>query len=57
MKLKNLSNLLKANKTFLNVGKTELALFTSSKKQLDCDLKIKLSKKRIYETDRRLLLK
>ena len=57
MKLKNLSNLLKANKTFLNVGKTELPLFTSSKKQLDCDLKIKLSKKRIYETDRRLLLK
>ena len=38
--LKNLSNWLKANKISLNVGKTELVLFTSSKKQLDCDLKI-----------------
>ena len=26
-------------------------LFTSSKKQLDCDLKIKLNGKRLYETD------
>ena len=25
--------------------------FTSSKKQLDCDLKIKLNGKRLYETD------
>ena len=35
----------------LNIGKTELVLFTSSKKQLDCDLKIKLNGKRLYETD------
>ena len=35
----------------LNVGKTELALLTSSKKQFDCDLKIKLNGKRFYETD------
>ena len=49
--LKNLSNWLKANKISLNVGKTELVLFTSSKKQLDCDLKIKLNGKRLYETD------
>ena len=49
--LKNLSNWLKANKFLLNVGKTELVLFTSSKKQLDCDLKIELDGKRIYETD------
>ena len=35
--LKNLSNWLEANATSLNVGKTELVLFTSSKKQLDCD--------------------
>ena len=47
--LKNLSNWLKANKILLNVGKTELMLFTSSKKQLDCDLKIKLNGKRLYE--------
>ena len=49
--LKNLSNWLKANKISLNIGKTELVLFTSSKKQLDCDLKIKLIGKRLYETD------
>ena len=49
--LKNLSNWLKANKISPNVGKTELVLFTSSKKQLDCDLKIKLNGKRLYETD------
>ena len=49
--LKNLSNWLKANKISLNVGKTELVLFPSSKKQLHCDLKIKLNGKRLYETD------
>ena len=49
--LKNLSNWLKANKISLNVGKTELVFFTSSKKKLDCDLKIKLNGKRLYETD------
>ena len=49
--LKNLSNWLKANKISLNIGKTELVLFTSSKKQLDCDLKIKLNGKRCYEAD------
>ena len=49
--LKNLSNWLKANNISLNVSKTELVLFTSSKKQLDCDLKIKLNGKRLYETD------
>ena len=30
---------------------TELMLFTSPQKQLDCDLKIKLNGKRLYETD------
>ena len=44
--LKNLSNWLKANKISLNVGKTELVL-SSSKKQLDYDLKIKLNGKRL----------
>ena len=38
--LNNLSNWLKANKSFLSIGKTELMLFTSPKKQLVCDLKI-----------------
>ena len=49
--LKTLSTWLKANKISLNVGKTELVLFTSSKKQLYCDLKIKLNWKWLYETD------
>ena len=49
--LKNLSNWLKTNKISLNVGKTELVVFTSSKKQLDSDLKIRLNGKRLYETD------
>ena len=40
-----------ANQISLNVAKTELVLFTSSKKQLDYDLKIKLNGKRLYETD------
>ena len=45
--LKKLSNWLKANKISLNIGKIELGLFTSSKKQLDCDLKITLNGKRL----------
>ena len=48
---KNLSNWLKANKVSLNVCKTELVLFTSSKKKLDCDLKTNINGKRLYETD------
>ena len=48
---KNLSNWLKANKIALNVDKTEPVLFTSSKKQLDWDLKIKPNGKSLYETD------
>ena len=48
--LEILANLLKTSKISLNVGKTELLLFTSPKKQLDCDLKIKLNGKRLYET-------
>ena len=43
--LKTLVNWLKANKIVLNIGKTELSLFTSPKKQLDCDSKIKLNGK------------
>ena len=46
-----LANWLTANKISLNVGETEFVLFTAPKKQLDCDLKIKLSGKRLCETD------
>ena len=42
---KTLVNWLKANKIVLNIGKTELLLFKLPKKQLDCDLKIKLNGK------------
>ena len=49
--LKNLSNWSETNKISLNVAKIELVLFTSSKKQLDCYLKIKLNGKRPWETD------
>ena len=49
--IKSLSNWLKANKISLTVDKTELLLFTLSKKQLKRDLKIKLNGKRLYETD------
>ena len=44
--LKTLLNQLQANKISFNVGKTELVLFVSTKKQLDSDLKIKLNGKR-----------
>ena len=40
-----------ANKISLNNDKTELVLYNSSKKQLDCDLKIKLNGKTLYQTD------
>ena len=49
--LKNLANWLKANKISLDVFKTEFVLFTSPKKQLNCDLKIKLNGERLYYTD------
>ena len=43
--------MVKDKQNFSKFGKTELVLFTSSKKQLDCELKIKLNGKRFYETD------
>ena len=49
--LTNIANWLKANKISLNVGKTELFVFTSPKKQLYSGLRIKLNGKRLYETD------
>ena len=42
--LKNLAN-------WLSYGKTELVPFTSSKKKLDFDLKIKLNGERLYEIE------
>ena len=42
---------MKAKAISLNVGKAELELFTSLKKQFDFDLKIKLNGKKLYEID------
>ena len=49
--LKILSNWLSANKICLNVSKTEVVLFRSTKKQLDFGLKLKLNEKRLYPTN------
>ena len=51
MTQKKLSKLVKANKISHYVSKNESGFFTSPKKQLDIDLKIKLNGKRLYETD------
>ena len=48
--LKNLTNSLNANKISLNVGKTEMILFKPIRKLLDCQLKLKLNGKRLYQT-------
>ena len=45
--LKNLNNWLNANKICLNVGKTEVVLLKSQKKQTDSDLHVKLNGKRL----------
>ena len=48
--LKNLTNCLNANKISLNVDKTEMILFKRTKKPFDCQLKLKLNGKRLYQT-------
>ena len=46
---KNLTNWLNANKMSLNVDKTEMILFKPIKKLFDCQLKLKLNGKRLYQ--------
>ena len=48
---KNLTDWLNANKIPLNVQKTELVNFKHERKKLDCEVKIKLNRKRLYPTD------
>ena len=48
--LKNLTNWVNTNKISLNVDKTEMILFKPTKKHLDCQLKLKLNGKRLYQT-------
>ena len=49
--LKNLKNRLNANYVRLNISKTEVVLFKSSRKLTDVPLKLKLSGKRLYPTN------
>ena len=48
--LKNSTNWLNANKLSLNVDKTEMILFKSTKKPLHFQLKLKFNGKRLYQT-------
>ena len=47
----DLKHLVKGKQISVNVGRTKLVLFTLPKKQLGCDLKMKLIVKRPYETN------
>ena len=49
--LKNLLYWLNANKIPLNIKKTELVIFKSKQKQFDGEIKLKLSRKRLFPTD------
>ena len=49
--MKNLTDWLNANKISLNVQKTELVIFKHQRKKIDSEVKIKLSRKRLYPTD------
>ena len=49
--MKNLTVWLNANKISLNVQKTELLIFKHQRKKIDSEVKIKLSRKRLYPTD------
>ena len=48
--MKNLTNWLDANKISLDIRKTELVIFKHKNKKLECPIKIKLSRKRLYPT-------
>ena len=49
--MKHLRNWLSANKTSLNVEKTELLIFKSLRKVLPDEIKIKLSGKKLYPSN------
>ena len=49
--MRNLTDWLNAIKISLNVQKTELVLFKHQRKVIDSEVKIKLSRKRLYPTD------
>ena len=49
--MKNLTDWLNAIKISLNVKKTELVIFKHKKKKLECPIRIKLSRKRLYPSN------
>ena len=49
--MEQLNNWLSANKISLNVGKTELVIFKSPRKVLSDEIKIKLTRKRLYQSN------
>ena len=49
--MKNLTDWLNANEISLNVQRTELVIFKHQRKKIDNEVKIKLSRKRLYPTD------
>ena len=48
---RNVTDWLNANKISLDVQKTELVIFKHLRKQIDSEVKIKLSRKQLYSTD------
>ena len=46
--MKNLTNWLNTSKISLNIKKTELVIFKHKNKKLECPIKIKLSRERLY---------
>ena len=49
--MKNLTDWLNANKISLNVKKTGPVIFKHTKKKLECPIRIKLSRKRLYPSN------
>ena len=49
--IENLIDWLNANKILLNVKKTGLVIFKHKKKKLECPMRIKLSRKRLYSSN------
>ena len=49
--MEQLNNWLSANKISLNVEKTELVIFKSPRKVLSDEIKIKLTRKRLYQSN------
>ena len=49
--MKNLTDWLNTNKISLNVKKTEVVIFKYKKKKLECPIRIKLSRKRLYPSN------